>query len=173
MRTIELFRSCGIEAEVRAQSEKEFMPEGAIVAVESLAGKQIAAFIPSLNEGVDALEPVSPAVRHPARPRADPAPARRKAGAQVADGLDVVGVEQDDDGVTVTCRDVESGRERRLSAQYLIGADGAHSKVRELLNIPFDGRGVFSNSITIYFHADLARFVEGRNFSVIYVINPR
>ena len=57
MRTIELFRSCGIEAEVRAQSEKEFTPEGAIVAVESLAGKQIAAFIPSLNEGVDALSP--------------------------------------------------------------------------------------------------------------------
>ena len=33
MRTIELFRSCGIEAEVRAQSEKEFTPEGAVVAV--------------------------------------------------------------------------------------------------------------------------------------------
>jgi hypothetical protein len=40
------------------------------------------------------------------------------------------------------------------------------------MNIPFDGRGVFSNSITIYFHADLAKFVEGRGFSVIYVNNP-
>src|SRR5262245_35489865 len=40
MRTIELFRSCGIDAEVRAQSEDEFTPEGAVVAVESLAGKQ-------------------------------------------------------------------------------------------------------------------------------------
>ncbi len=29
LRTIELFRSCGIEEEVRAQSEKEFTPEGA------------------------------------------------------------------------------------------------------------------------------------------------
>ena len=27
------------------------------------------------------------------------------------------------------------------------------------LNIPFDGRGVFSNSITIYFHADVARMM--------------
>jgi 2-polyprenyl-6-methoxyphenol hydroxylase-like FAD-dependent oxidoreductase len=172
MRTIELFRSCGIEAEVRAQSEKEFTPEGAVVAVESLAGKQIAAFIPSLNEGVDALSPcrrlfvTQPGLEPILRRRAE------QAGAQVADGLDVVGVEQDDDGVVVTCRDVESGREQRLSAQYLIGADGAHSKVRELMNIPFDGRGVFSNSITIYFHADLAKFVEGRGFSVIYVNNP-
>jgi FAD binding domain len=57
MRTKELFRSCGIEGEVREQSQKEFTPEGAIVAVEPLAGKQIAAFIPSLNEGVDVLSP--------------------------------------------------------------------------------------------------------------------
>src|SRR4051812_35444482 len=48
MRTFELFRSAGIEDQVRAQSEQEFMPDGAIVGVESLAGKQIAAFIPSL-----------------------------------------------------------------------------------------------------------------------------
>ena len=57
MRTFELFRQAGIEDEVRAQSEKEFAPDGAIVAVESLAGKELAAFIPSLNEGVEALSP--------------------------------------------------------------------------------------------------------------------
>jgi 2-polyprenyl-6-methoxyphenol hydroxylase-like FAD-dependent oxidoreductase len=172
MRTIELFRSCGIEAEVRAQSEKEFTPEGAVVAVDFLAGKQIAAFIPSLNEGVDVLSPcrrlfvTQPGLEPILRRRAE------KAGAQVADGLDVVGVEQDSDSVTVIAKDVDSGRERRLTGRYLIGADGAHSRVREALNIPFEGRGVFSNSITIYFHADLAKFVEGRGYSVIYVNNP-
>ena len=95
-----------------------------------------------------------------------------RAGAQVADGLEVINVEQDNDSVTVLAKDVESGRERPFTGQYLIGADGAHSKVRELMNIPFDGRGVFSNSITIYFHADLARFMVGRTWSVIYVVNP-
>ncbi len=40
------------------------------------------------------------------------------------------------------------------------------------MDIPFDGRGVFSNSITIYFHADLTRFMVGRTWSVIYVVNP-
>ena len=34
LRTLELFRIAGIEDEVRAQSEKEFMPEGAIVALQ-------------------------------------------------------------------------------------------------------------------------------------------
>ena len=172
MRTIELFRSCGIEAEVRAQSEKEFTPEGAVVAVESLAGKQIAAFIPSLNEGVDAVSPcrrlfvTQPGLEPILRQRAE------RAGAQVADGLEVINVEQEKESVTVLAKDVESGQQRRFTGQYLIGADGAHSKVRELMNIPFDGRGVFSNSITIYFHADLARFMVGRTWSVIYVVNP-
>ena len=77
LRTLEMFRSAGIEDEVRAQSEKEFMPEGAIVALELLAGKQIAAFIPSLNEGVEALSPCRRLFHHPAWPRADPAHASR------------------------------------------------------------------------------------------------
>ena len=118
MRTIELFRSCGIEEEVRTQSEKEFTPEGAIVAVESLAGKQIAAFIPSLNEGVDALSPcrrlfvTQPGLEPILRQGAE------RAGAQVADGLEVINVEQDNDTVTVLAKDVESGRERPFTGQY-------------------------------------------------------
>ena len=52
LRTLELLRTAGIEEQVRRQSEREFTPEGAIVALESLAGTQIAAFVPSLNEGV-------------------------------------------------------------------------------------------------------------------------
>ena len=78
---------------------------------------------------------------------------------------------QDAAGVTVTVKDVDSGAERTLSGQYLVGADGAHSKVRELLGIPFDGRGVFSNSITIYFNADLAPQMAGKPLSVIYINN--
>ena len=172
LRTLEMFRSAGIEDEVRAQSEKEFMPEGAIVALELLAGKQIAAFIPSLNEGVEALSPcrrlfiTQPGLEPILRTRAE------RAGARVVDGLEVIGVDQDDDSVTVVARDIDSRSERRFIGRYLLGADGAHSRVRELLNIPFDGRGVFSNSITIYFHADVARLMEGRNLSVMYIVNP-
>jgi hypothetical protein len=45
--------------------------------------------------------------------------------------------------------------------------------VRELLGIPFDGRGVFSNSITIYFKADVAPQMLGKPLSVIYINNPK
>jgi putative polyketide hydroxylase len=58
MRTLEMFRSAGIEDQVREQSSKEFEPEGAIVLMDTLAGKVLAGLIPSLNEGVEALSPV-------------------------------------------------------------------------------------------------------------------
>jgi 2-polyprenyl-6-methoxyphenol hydroxylase-like FAD-dependent oxidoreductase len=172
MRTLELFRACGIEEEVKAQSLKEFEPEGAVAAFDTLAGKQIAAFVPSLNEGVAA---VSPSRRlFVTQPGLEPILRRgaEKAGARVQDGTEIIGIDQDADGVTATVKDVDTHQERKIRAKYLVGADGAHSAVRDLLDIPFEGRGVFSNSITIYFQADVARLMAGRNVSVQYILNP-
>jgi 2-polyprenyl-6-methoxyphenol hydroxylase-like FAD-dependent oxidoreductase len=172
MRTLEQFRACGIEEEVKAQSLVEFEPEGAVAAFDTLAGKQIAAFVPSLNEGVEA---VSPSRRlFVTQPGLEPILRRRaeKAGARVQDGTEIIGVEQDSDGITATVRDVDTGKEQKIRAKYLVGADGPHSAVRDLLKIPFDGRGVFSNSITIYFQADVAKLMAGRNVSVQYILNP-
>jgi 2-polyprenyl-6-methoxyphenol hydroxylase-like FAD-dependent oxidoreductase len=172
MRTLELFRTAGIEEQVKRRSLDDFEPEGAVVLNDTLAGKQLAGFIPSLNEGVEALSPcrrlfiTQPGLEPILRARAE------EAGARVLEGHEVVGVEQDASGVTTIARDVDSGQERRLRSKYLVGADGAHSKVRDLAGIEFDGRGVFTNSITIYFHAPLAAYVVGKNLSVIYIKNP-
>ncbi len=54
-----------------------------------------------------------------------------------------------------------------------MAADGGHSKVRQLLSIPFEGRGVFSNSVTIYFTADLSPWLGDKAWSIIYVNNPK
>jgi 2-polyprenyl-6-methoxyphenol hydroxylase-like FAD-dependent oxidoreductase len=172
LRTLELFRLAGIEAEVKRQSEREFLPEGAIVMMDSLAGSKLADIIPSLNEGVDEVSPsrrlfvTQPGLEPILRARAE------RAGASVLDGHEVVEVEQDDDGVNVAVRDVDTGRSSELRGRYLVGADGAHSAVRDLLAIPFEGRGVFSNSMTIYFTADLRPQMLGKPLSVIYINNP-
>jgi 2-polyprenyl-6-methoxyphenol hydroxylase-like FAD-dependent oxidoreductase len=172
MRSLELFRAAGVEDEVRRQSLEEFEPEGAIVMVETLAAEKVVGIIPSLNEGVEALSPcrrlfiTQPGLEPILRARAE------LAGARVLDGTAIVGLAQDADGVVATVRDVDTGRERQLRAKYLVGADGAHSKVRELLGIEFDGRGVFSNSVTIYFQAPMAHLIAGKKaMSVIYVKN--
>ena len=173
MRTFELFRQAGLEDAVREQSQKEFLPDGAIVAVESLAGRQIAAFIPSLNEGVEQL---SPCRRwFVSQPGLEPILRRRaqEVGASVISGQEVTGAWQDRDGVTVTVKDADTGQERELRGKYLIACEGAHSRIRDLLGIRMEGRGVFSNSITIYLRADLAPLLGERNLSIIYVNNPQ
>jgi 2-polyprenyl-6-methoxyphenol hydroxylase-like FAD-dependent oxidoreductase len=138
-----------------------------------LPGRQIAAFVPSLNEGVAAVSPsrrlfiTQPGLEPILRRRAE------RANALVEDGSELVGIEQDDNGVTAAARATDTGAERRLRANYLVGADGGHSAVRDLLEIPFEGRGVFSNSITIYFEADVAPLMVGRDVSVQYIVNPQ
>ncbi len=171
MRTMEMFRSVGIEDTVREQSQKEFVPEGAIVALDCVAGRKLADIIPNLNEGEEAVSPCrrlflnQPSLEPILRARA------REAGATVIQGAEVAAVQQDSSGVHVTVKDLASGEQRELHANYLIAADGAHSRVRDLLGIGYDGRGVFSNSLTIYFHADLSPWIKDNAWSIIYVNN--
>ena len=173
VRTLELFRSAGIHDEVVQQSAREFLPEGAIISMDSLAGRKLADIIPSLNVGVD--DTLSPCRRlFVTQPGLEPILRRRaeRSGARVQEGFDVVDVTQDADGVAVVVRDVDSDSTQTLYARYLVAADGAHSAVRELLGIAVDGRGAFSNSITIYFTADLSAQMGGKALSVIYINNP-
>src|SRR5919112_6238965 len=56
-RTVELYRGVGIESEVIAAAEREFVQNGAIVAVESLGGRELQWFFRNINEGVEHLSP--------------------------------------------------------------------------------------------------------------------
>ncbi|MDT5012579.1 MAG: hypothetical protein QOH57_4196 [Mycobacterium sp.] len=59
----------------------------------------------------------------------------RKLGVEIVYGAEVVGLEQDAGGVTVTLADGTTER-----AAYIGGCDGAHSTVRGLLGIGFSGK---------------------------------
>ena len=56
-------------------------------------------------------------------------------GVPVVRGAEVVGLTQDDDGVTVNCADGTS-----IATRYVVGCDGAHSTVRQLVGIEFTGK---------------------------------
>lgn len=60
------------------------------------------------------------------------------AGGTVERGLRLVALTQTGNAVEIVVRD-ESGRQSRLRTQWLVGADGVHSTVRELLGIAFAG----------------------------------
>ncbi len=61
----------------------------------------------------------------------------RELGADLRRGYELVGLAQDDDGVTVDVRGAEG--ELTLTARYLVGCDGGRSRVRDLAAIPFPG----------------------------------
>src|SRR4029077_16942103 len=56
-RSMEIFRSAGIEVLVRESSYAQFESDGAIMSAETLAGKELAWHIPNLNEGVRDMSP--------------------------------------------------------------------------------------------------------------------
>jgi 2-polyprenyl-6-methoxyphenol hydroxylase-like FAD-dependent oxidoreductase len=172
MRTLELFRSAGIETQVIEGSRKDFVPDGSIVLMDAVAGRKLADIIGDLNAGVEAVSPCRRLFLN--QPNLEPIlyERARQGGAEMLRQHDVVGVAQDADGVSMTVRHMDTGAERTLRGRYLIGADGAHSRVRELLNVGRSGRPVFSNSITIYFTADLSRWLADVPISVLYVKNP-
>ena len=173
LRTIELMRVAGIEDRVRAAALALYDPDGGMNAVETLAGKEIANYIPNINAGV---EDVSPA-RRLFMPQQVLEPIllerARELGARFEYTTELVDVEQDADGVSATVREIHSGAERRIRAQYMVACDGNRSPVRERLGIRMTGHGLLSRSITIYFRADCSHALRGRNLGVIYVTNPK
>jgi 2-polyprenyl-6-methoxyphenol hydroxylase-like FAD-dependent oxidoreductase len=59
-------------------------------------------------------------------------------GVSVERGVELLGFEQDADGVTAQLRHAD-GQEETIHSTYLVGCDGARSVVRHTLGIPFEG----------------------------------
>ncbi|KAA0077270.1 FAD-binding protein [Mycolicibacterium sp. P9-64] len=71
-------------------------------------------------------------------------------GTEILRGIEIVALEQDSDGVTVTARpkdDDDSDHRLTWRADYVIGADGAHSTVRDLIGVDFPGKTILSSIV--------------------------
>lgn len=169
--TLEAYRRIGLEPAILEASYEQFGPDGGINLVESLAGRELARFVPSINAGV---EPYSPSKRFFMTQQCLEPLLLGKAkelGARLRYRSELVAFEQDADGVTAQVRDLDSGEVRTVRAKYMIAADGWRSAVREALGIAMEGPGHLSDSITIYFKADCSRWLEANPMGVIYVSN--
>ncbi|MET9788999.1 FAD-dependent oxidoreductase [Streptomyces canus] len=79
---------------------------------------------------------------------------------------------QDTDGVDVLARDRLTGAEYTIRAKYLIGADGARSKVAADIGLPYEGAMDIAGSMNITFKADIERYVGHRPSVLYWVIQP-
>ena len=93
-------------------------------------------------------------------------------GARVRFDTEYLGHGQDADGVTTTVRDRLTGTEHAVRSRYVVGADGARSKVAADLGLPFEGPGAVAGALSIVFEADLSRFVAHRPSVLYWMLQP-
>ncbi len=172
-RAVEVLRDLGLETEARLHATP-WEQMGETLFTTSLAGPEIARIrtwgtgderigdylqaspCPMLDLPQTFMEPLL--LKHAA--------AR---GASLAMNTEYLSHRQDADGVTVTLRDRLAGREYAVRARYLVGADGAKSKIVEDIGLPLEGHQARAGTQYILFRADLSRFVAHRP-SILYWI---
>ena len=95
-----------------------------------------------------------------------------KRGTQISMNTEYVSHVQDADGVTTKLLDRLTGREYEIRSKYLVGADGAQSKIVEDLDLPFEGHLARAGTLYTLFHADLSKYVEHRPSILYWVMTP-
>ena len=90
-------------------------------------------------------------------------------GASLAFNTEYRSHTQDDTGVSTLLRDRLSGREYTVRSRYLVGADGARSRVVEDAGLAIEGQHARAGTMYVLFTADLARFAAHRP-SILYWI---
>jgi 2,4-dichlorophenol 6-monooxygenase len=93
-------------------------------------------------------------------------------GAHVEFNVELIGIVQHPDHVEATLRNRASGVEEIVRCRYLVGADGARSRVAEQIGLPIVGHTARSGHVYTEFKADLAHLVKHRPSILHYFFNP-
>ncbi|WP_344757507.1 FAD-dependent monooxygenase [Gryllotalpicola koreensis] len=175
-RAMEFFRDMGIEEQVKRDSTPHALI-GDTVFCTSIAGEELGRILtwgtspareadyvaasPTLNCDIPQtyLEPILVANA-------------TKRGTQTRFSSEYVSHVQDEDGVTTTVLDRATGLRYRIRSRYLIGADGARSKVAADLGLPSEGAMDIAGSMNITFKADLEELVGHRPSVLYWVVQP-
>jgi putative polyketide hydroxylase len=168
--TMEMFRRVGIEEAIH-EVEAPLSMSGNVLLVESLVGQEFDV----LQQDVDAFfkGDSSPALGSPAaQDMVEPVlrTQSEQRGGVLRFGTELVAFEQDEQGVTATIRERESGSTRTVRARYLVAADGTHSGVRQQLGIGRHGKSLWS-AVSIIFEADLLELFLKRHAIMCFIAN--
>ena len=175
LRTMEILRVLDLADEVMAAGvDVDGVP--LVVEMETLDGP-ILSSVPNYN----AADPEAPESLSPAeytfctQDVVEPILVNKLRGTALCDvsfGTRLVSFAQDGSGVTAELTDREGGSRRKVTADYMVAADGAQSAVRNALGIGMSGHGHMSSEINVLFEADLWRSLAGRR-AIIYRLRNR
>ncbi|MCV7401121.1 FAD-dependent monooxygenase [Mycobacterium fragae] len=158
-RSLEILRGLGLGDEVHAVAEHvtDLVTKPTLNSGEERRSMDLDAIF----AGLDHLSP-EPTVQYCPQSRLEPillADSRRH-GNEVRYGAELSSFEQDDAGVTAILRDLESGKSQTVRTEYLVAADGVHSRIRESLGVTTSGYGALPIFVVfIYFRAPWRQFV--------------
>ncbi|MFI9625854.1 FAD-dependent monooxygenase [Streptomyces sp. NPDC052042] len=94
-------------------------------------------------------------------------------GAVVSFNTEYLDHVQDPDGVTVRFRDGRTGEVFTQRARYLLGFDGARSRIVDQLGLPLEGELARAGTAYIRFRADLSRYTEHRPSILYWIFNSK
>ncbi|ANI16142.1 2,4-dichlorophenol 6-monooxygenase [Pseudomonas citronellolis] len=175
-RTMEVFRDAGVEAQVvAAASPHELMANN--VWATSFSGQELGRLLTWGNaiERKSDYELASPsAMCNIPQHLMEPILANEalRAGSEMRFNNELLDFTQDGEGVTARILDRGTGREFTVRAQYMIGADGARSRVMELLGIPLEGEMGLGCAVNVWLRADLRRYCESRPGVLYWMVQP-
>ncbi len=152
-RSLEILRGLGLGDEVHAVAEH--VSNMVVKPTLNSADVQPAIDIDALFAGLDTLSP-EPAVQYCPQSRLEPIllAGTRRHGSEVRYGTELSSLDLDEAGVTAVVRDRDSGDSETIRADYLVGADGVHSQIRNSLGITTSGYGALPIYVVfMYFRA--------------------
>ncbi|MEX5634493.1 FAD-dependent monooxygenase [Parafrankia sp. FMc2] len=171
-RSMEIYRTAGLEQQIRARASL-FAEYPEMARARTVAGQE---FMRGETEGMDEANAYSPAPWQPIdQHRLEPL-LREQAvacGARLEYGAKVVEVEQDDAAVTAWVEDAGTGAVREIRARYLVATDGAEGAVRRQLGIAMRGPGVVGHYVNIVFRADITGPLRDRPVGLWFLDEPR
>jgi len=173
-RTFEICRAAGVPAAAIDAACVDPADAGHVRFLTTLAGEELGS-LPFERQGREALDQTPTPLRNLAQSRFEPIllDALRKApGADVAYGHRWEGAEQDAEGVTSQVRDLASGEVYAVRSRYLLGADGAGSRVRKGLGIAMEGPAKIETFLMVHFAADLRALVRTRPGILHWILDP-
>jgi 2,4-dichlorophenol 6-monooxygenase len=98
--------------------------------------------------------------------------AAREAGADIRFEVEFTGLDQDSDGVTSSLRNRRTGEVTVVRSDYVVGADGARSKVLTEAGLEVEGPSDLARAANVWFRADLSRYFAHRPGVLTWNVMP-